>query len=126
MEQSIEDFKSKNTAFNNGYIKGADDGTTLKLLSDDPRVANAYYQYILTNVTLTFDDQTQRIAEKIPMPKATEILSYGVLPRAGMDEIAITPSLANKFSADIQTLIDKSILVKISGTEYSLTVSGIE
>ena len=33
MDKSISDFKDKNTAFNNGYIKGEDDGTVFKMLT---------------------------------------------------------------------------------------------
>ena len=50
MEQSIADFKEKNTAFNNGYIKGEDNGTVFQLLKSDQRIENVYYQYKIDNV----------------------------------------------------------------------------
>lgn len=125
MEKSIADFKAKNTAFNNGYIKGADGGTVLDFLSSDDRIENVYYQYKLSNITLAFGEVSETMAEKFPMPKATEGLSYGVMPRIGEQEIAITPSLAKKFSADIKTLIGQEITLKIGGQSHTLTVSGI-
>ena len=125
MERSIDDFTTKNTAFNNGYIKGEDDGTILNLLKDDDRIENVYYQYKLENIGLSIDNKTEQLTEKFPMPKATESLSYGVMPRYGMNEIAITPSLAKKFDSDIRNLIDKSLVLELAGKEYNLTISGI-
>lgn len=125
MERSIDDFTTKNTAFNNGYIKGEDDGTILNLLKEDDRIENVYYQYKLENISLSIDNKTEQLTEKFPMPKATESLSYGVMPRYGMNEIAITPSLAKKFDLDIRNLIDKSLVLELAGKEYNLTISGI-
>ena len=125
MERSIDDFTTKNTAFNNGYIKGEDDGTILNLLKEDDRIENVYYQYKLENISLSIDNKTEQLTEKFPMPKATESLSYGVMPRYGMNEIAITPSLAKKFDLDIRNLIDKSLVLELASKEYHLTISGI-
>ncbi len=125
MERSIDDFTTKNTAFNNGYIKGEDDGTILNLLKEDDRIENVYYQYKLENIGLSIDNKTEQLTEKFPMPKATESLSYGVMPRYGMNEIAITPSLAKKFDLDIRNLIDKNMVLELDGKEYNLTISGI-
>lgn len=92
--QSIEDFKVKNTAFNNGYIKGVDDGTIRSHLEKDERIEHVYYQYKLEGIRLTYRDKFQMLDEKFPAPKATEGLSYGVMPRRGEGEIALSPSLA--------------------------------
>ena len=125
MERSIDAFKEKNTAFNNGYIRSVDDGVILKILSDDDRVENVYYQYKLENVGLSMGDQTEQLAEKFPTPKATESLSYGVMPRRGMNEISLTPSLAKKFDGDIQNLLGKKLMLTWNGENHTLTISGI-
>lgn len=125
MDRSIEEFQLKNTAFNNGYIKGLDDGAMLDALLHDERISSAYYQYKLENLTLSAQGKTERLAEKFPMPKATESLSYGVMPREGAAEIALTPSLAKKFAQDIQTLLGKTVVLEYGGETYPLTVSGI-
>lgn len=125
MERSIDDFKTKNTAFNNGYIKGTDDGTILEYLKKDKRIENVYYQYKLDNLTLSTGDKSEQIAEKFPTPKATESLSYGVMPCAGQNEIAITPSLAKKFDKDIKNLLGKEFILELDGQNYKLTMSGI-
>lgn len=125
MERSIDDFTSKNTAFNNGYIKGEDDGTILNFLKNDERIENVYYQYKLEDISLSTSNKTEQLAEKFPMPKATESLSYGVMPRYGMNEIAITPSLAKKFDLDIKNLIDTKLTLELDDQEYNLTISGI-
>lgn len=125
MEQSIDAFQQKNTAFNNGYIKGADDGSVLSALQTDERIENVYYQYKLDEVTLSIGEHTEIMPEKVPMPKAGEALSYGAMPRRGANEIAITPSLAKKYAADIQTLIGEKLNLTYNDQEYNLTVSGI-
>lgn len=125
MEQSIEDFKEKNTAFNNGYIKGTDDGTVLDYLTKDDRLENVYYQYKLGEMSLSLNGKTELMPEKFPAPKATESLSYGVMPRRGMNEMAITPSLAKKFDTNIKTLLGKELILEMDGQSYSLTISGI-
>ena len=125
MEQSIDEFEQKNTAFNNSYIKGADGGDVLRLLKEDDRIENAYYQYKLGEVSLTLDGHTERLPEKLPLPKASEALSYGTMPRREKNEITLTPSLAKKFAADIKTLLGKELTLTLDAQDYSLTVSGI-
>lgn len=125
MEKSISDFKDKNTAFNNGYIKGEDDGTVFKLLNSDERIENVYYQYKITDVTLSLGDKTEAMVEKYPMPKATENMSYGAMPKRGEKEIALSPSLAKKFEKDISSLPGKELTLKHGEKEYTLTISGI-
>ena len=125
MEKNIDDFKEKNTAFNNGYIKGSDDGTIYNLLKNNEKIDDVYYQYKLNDIKLTFEDKTEAMAEKYPMPKATESVSYGVMPRNNMNEIALTPSLAKKFTSNINTLIGKEIMLSFKDIEQKLIISGI-
>lgn len=102
-----------------------DDGTILEYLRSDERIVNAYYQYKLKDISLTIGNKTETMAEKYPMPKATESLSYGVMPREGRKEIVLTPSLAKKFDSNIQNLLGKTVTLKLNETSYILTVSGI-
>lgn len=125
MEGAIKEFKNKNTAFNNGYIMGEDDGTTFNLLKEDKRIENVYYQYKLKDITLSHNNTIIDLEEKYPTAKATEKLSYGVMPREGHKEIALSPSLAKKFTKDIKTLLGKEIKITYGGIEKALTVSGI-
>lgn len=125
METSIEKFKEKNNAFNNGYIKGEDKNNTLEMLKKDDKISNIYYQYKLENIFLEMGNKKEELKELIPMPKAKEKLSYGVMPRRGKNEIGITPSLARKFSKNIKELIGKEIKFKIANYEKTLKISGI-
>lgn len=126
MKQSVSDFENKNTAYHNGYIKfEEDEKELLEILKKDERIENIYLQYILHDVTLKIGEQEERIAEKYPMAKATEQMSYGVMPRSGKKEIAISPSLAAKFEKNIQNLIGKSAEVTYADKKYVFTVSGI-
>lgn len=125
MDHSIDDFKVKNTAFNNGYIRGVDDGTILGHLNEDNRIENAYYQYALGEITLSASDKTEVLYGKFPTPKTADGLSYGVMPRQDLNEIALTPSLGKKFNSDIKSLLGKELTLEINEQKYSLTVSGI-
>lgn len=125
MDKNISDFQDKNTAFNNGYIKGEDDGTVIKLLKSDERIENVYYQYKITDVTLLIGDKTKALAEKYPMAKATEKMSYGAMPKIGEKEIALSPSLAKKFENDISNMLGKEVTLNYGDQKYTLTISGI-
>lgn len=126
MEKNIADFQEKNTAFGNGYIKIEEETAELfTLLSGDKRIENVYYQYVLHDVSLSMDENTVVMAEKYPMPKAAEKMSYGVMPGLGDNEIALSPSLAKKFSAQINSLIGKELILTCGQTKYRLVVSGI-
>lgn len=125
MDKYISDFQDKNTAFNNGYIAGEDDGTVLEILKSDERIGNVYYQYKIKDVTLGLGDKTEVLAEKYPMAKATENMSYGSMPEVGKKEIALSPSLAKKFGNDISKLIGKELTLNYGNQEYTLTISGI-
>lgn len=125
MEHSILEFQEKNTAFNNGYIRGTDDGTILEYLKSDERIEHVYYQYKLENISLQMDGKSQVLAEKFPTPKATQGLSYGVMPGEEKNGIAITPSLAKKMTEDIKSLIGRELTLELDGSSYTLTISGI-
>ncbi|MDU5109299.1 MAG: ATP-binding cassette domain-containing protein [Clostridium sp.] len=126
MKQSIVDFQSKNTAFNNGYIKIEDSNNrAFEILTADEGIENVYYQYRITDVTLTVSDKVEEMSEKYPMPKATESMSYGVMPKKDKNQIALSPSLAKKFDNNIKNLIGKELNLKYGGVEYKLTISGI-
>ena len=125
MEHSILEFQEKNTSFNNGYIRGTDDGTILEYLKSDERIEHVYYQYKLENISLQMDGKSQVLAEKFPTPKATQGLSYGVMPGEEKNEIAITPSLAKKMTEDIKSLIGRELTLELDGSSYTVTISGI-
>lgn len=124
MSTSIIDFKAKNTAFMNGYIKNSTDAffTSLK---HDVRVEHVYKQYIIKDITLLVDGHVESMAEKYPMPKATEKVSYGHMPYRGKKEISLSPSLARKFSNDLQSLVGKEVTMRHDNQDYKLTISGI-
>lgn len=126
IRQSIRDFEAKNTAYHNGYIRLADDQQALfQLLSQDKRIEKVYLQYVLSGVALEIEGKTVEMEEKYPMAKAAEEMSYGVMPRTGKNEIALSPSLAAQFSRDIQSLFGKTLRLSWKGQAYQLTVSGI-
>lgn len=127
MKSSIEKFKEKNTAFNNGYIKYLNnkDKNILDILSKDERIRDAYYQYKLEDILISLDNKEEKLLEYVPMPKTSESLSYGVMPRSDKNEIAITPSLAKKLNDDIIQLIGKTINLKVGEYKKKLTISGI-
>lgn len=126
MGKFINDFKDKNTAFNNGYIKADEKiANTWELINKDKRIQNIYKQYIIKDVKLTIDFKTETMLEKYPMPKATEKMSYGVMPKIGENQIALSPSLAKKFNSQINELVGKTIKLNYDGKDYTLSVSGI-
>ncbi len=126
MKHSIFDFKDKNIAFHNGYIaysQGLEE--IYHQLQQDQRVEHVYYQYLLRGVHLRLEDRDVELPEKFSQAKATQALSYGIIPRFGEGEIALSPSLAKKFTSQINTLIGKQLVLTYEDTEYLLTVSGI-
>ena len=122
--QSIDDFKEKNTAFNNGYIK-LDTEDPFDELSSNEMIENVYYQYIIKNITLSNNEISIIMDEKIPMPKAVEDMSFGTMPKRFKNEIALSPSLAKKFVDNPTDLLNQSIKFHYQGKDFELTVSGI-
>lgn len=126
MKMAIEDFQLKNTAYHNGYIKIDNNAEELmNILLHDERIENIYKQYILSDINLTVEEQTVTMQEKYPTPKATEKMSYGIMPQTGKNEIALSPSIASKFHKDIQSLIGKQLTFVYKEKSYPLTISGI-
>ncbi len=125
IEQSISDFKEKNVAFNNGYVKNDEKNDIFKRLTVDARLENVYKQYKIENVILSTNTHSEIMVEKYPMPKATESMSYGTMPKNNKKEIALTPSLAKKFNSKINELIGKEIILEYQSKKYVLKVSGI-
>lgn len=125
IEQSILEFKEKNVAFNNGYIKYDQTENVYQKLMNDQRIEHVLKQYMIKDVTLSMGDHIEIMKEKYPMPKAKEVMSYGHMPRINKKEISLSPSLAKKFNAAINDLLGKSLLLEYKGNQYELTVSGI-
>lgn len=126
INKSIFDFKEKNTAFNNGYIKtDQNDDEIISLLKDDDSIENVYKQYIIKEITLKLDEKIETIAEKYPTPKATKNMSYGIMPKLGENQIALSPSLAKKFEKDINNIIGRKLTLIYEEAKYELTISGI-
>lgn len=126
MEQSIADFEAKNTAYHNGYIQtSGNEEELLLLLSKDDRIEHVYTQSVLRGISIKIGEQTVDMEEKYPAARAVQQMSYGVMPRRGESEIAISPSLAAKFDKNIQNLIGKTAEVIYGDQTFSLTVSGI-
>ncbi|MEF9951048.1 MAG: ABC transporter ATP-binding protein/permease [Clostridium sp.] len=128
MKSSIAEFKEKNSAFNEGYVKTTDVGKykeAMNLLSKDNRVIDSYYQYKVKDVELSLNDKKEKLIEYIPMPKTSESLSYGVMPKSDKDQIALTLSTAKKLSSDISKVVGKTITFKVGNYTKELVVSGV-
>lgn len=126
LDKSINEFKTNNTAYNNGFIKiEENEEELLQILNQDQRLENIYPQYILQNVSLTMDKQTIILEKKYPLPKATEKMSYGHMPKIHENEIALNPSLASKFDSNIQNIIGKNMVISYHGQQKQVTISGI-
>lgn len=125
MAEGIEEFKKKNTAFQNGYLKLTDDKSPYEELKTHPSIEQVYYQYKIKDVTLLYRGHEEVMAEKYPTPKASEGLSYGTMPRKGENEIAITPSLAKKLDQTISNLLGEKIELTYQGEKIVLTICGI-
>ncbi|MEG0377699.1 MAG: ABC transporter permease, partial [Eubacterium sp.] len=91
----------------------------------DQDVERVYKQYILEHITLSVGEKSETMVSKYPMPKATEAMSYGTMPKIGKDQIALTPSLAKKFDREINQLVGKELIINQGKTNDTLTISGI-
>lgn len=125
MAKSIAEFKEKNTAYNNGYIKLAENENVYHSLKSDERIETMFYQYKIDNVSFVLDGNIQTMPEKFPMPKAAETMSYGQMPRTGKNEIVFSPSLAKKFGPDLSKLVGQEVTLQYQEKEYKLVISGI-
>ncbi|MGL4762273.1 MAG: ATP-binding cassette domain-containing protein [Sarcina sp.] len=128
MENSIQSFKEKNVAFNNGYVEVVDGNNEKKvsdLLRNNQSISDVYNQYKFKNLTLSLGEKKFEIKEYLPFAKSKESISYGTMPKNDKNEIAITPSIAKKFRSEINTLINEKIKIKVGSYEKELIISGI-
>lgn len=126
LKTSITDFQQKNTAFNNGQIKVEDNiDEMFDDLQKDERLKNIYKQYILHDISLSILDKEETMIEKYPMSKSLEHMSYGIMPREGYSEIALSPSLAKKFGFKLDELIGKTMQISFNNQVYEVQISGI-
>lgn len=124
VERAIDAFERANVGFYSGFVESAEDGLVDRLKSD-PRVAAAWEQRPFGPVDITIGGASASMERKVPLPRANESLSFGSMPRREKHEIALSPSLARKFTADISSLVGRDARVSVDGQEFSLTVSGI-
>ena len=124
VERAIDAFERANVGFYSGFVESAEDGLVDRLKSD-PRVAAAWEQRPFGPVDITIGGASASMERKVPLPRANESLSFGSMPRREKREIALSPSLARKFTADISSLVGRDAQVSVDGQEFSLTVSGI-
>lgn len=127
VKTGISDFQQKNSALSNGFIKaGAESSDKVyEKLSKDQRLENVYKQYLLKDVKLKIADKTITLGEKYPLPRAKEVMSYGRMPSKGLQEIALSGTLAKQFAPEINQLIGKNLKATVNQKTYNLKVSGI-
>lgn len=126
LESSINEFKEKNTAFQNGQITIEEEEKDLfERLQEDTRIEHVYYQYVVHDITLSNAYGEVQLPEKYPMKKLMERMSYGVMPRNGKAEIALSPSLAKNFSSNLEQLIGQKLRLSYKGKMVEVEVSGI-
>lgn len=129
MADSVTAFQEKNEVLRNGSIRTKspeiDYELLLKELKEDDRLEYVFAQKVLENVELTLADQTIVLPEKFPLAKSEETFSYGIMPRTGKKEIALSGTLAKQFTEQINTLIGKEITLKVEDQPITLTISGI-
>ncbi len=124
VELSIDQFIDKNVAFNNGFII-KQEIPILDLLKNDSRIENVYPQYLMEDLSITFEGTTIEVIKKVPLPKATTNMAYGTMPRNHTTEIVLSPSLAKQLSDDIQSLIGKNVNLQYNNQTITLKVTGI-
>ncbi|MGO2265251.1 MAG: ABC transporter ATP-binding protein/permease [Vagococcus salmoninarum] len=127
VKSSITDFQKKNSGLSNGFIKVGSEVTEedYQKISHDPRLENVYKQFLLTNITLKSSEKSLTLAEKYPLPRAKEVISYGKMPQKGQKEVALSGTLAKQFRGEINQLIGEMITITINQKSYDLKVSGI-
>lgn len=124
VERAIGAFERANVGFYSGFVEGAGEGLVDRL-KGDPRIAAVWEQRPYGPIDIAIGDASASIGRKVPLPRANEALSFGSLPRREKREIALSPSLARKFTADISSLVGRNARITVDGEELSLTVSGI-
>lgn len=124
VDRAIDAFEQANVGFYSGFVEDAGDGLVDRL-KGDRRITAAWEQRTIGPIEIKIEDASATIERKVPLPRATEALSFGTMPRREKREIALSPSLARKFTADISSLVGTEARVSVGGEELALTVSGI-
>lgn len=124
VERAMGAFERANVGFYSGFVEGAGEGLVDRL-KGDPRIAAVWEQRPYGPIDIAIGDASASIGRKVPLPCANEALSFGSMPRREKREIALSPSLARKFTADISSLVGQDARISVDGEELSLTVSGI-
>lgn len=110
IEEKINTFKEKNTAFSWGQISLENSDASeqlLSLLRQSIHVQQCFAQYVVPECNIEFDGKKLSIPAKQFGSISTESMNVGIMPVD--EEIAITPSLAKQFAQDIRTLIGKEV-----------------
>lgn len=134
----IEDFKEKNVFYNIGQAPLYDNGKKIdedfknifNRLNSMDSIENIYYQYDLENIEIVNGDKSIQIPVKTPTVTAKETMAYGNMPEEGKEEIAMASNIANRLVDDINDIIGKKVIFKITKAdgnveEMTLTVSGL-
>ena len=126
----IADFEEKNFFYNIGQVKI--DKTEEKsavgvfdTINENPNTENVYYQYSLENISISYNDNTVSIPQKVPTSIANETVAYGDMPRANTGEVAISASIANTLVKNITDILGEDITLTYKdsdGKEFSTTV----
>lgn len=126
IEEKINHFEQKNTAFSWGQILLKENDKVedvLSLLERSPDIQQYYIQYPVPECKIEFGGHSLFVPPKQFGSISNESMNIGVMPRDG--EIAITPSLAKQFAQDIRTLIGKEIVFSCGKFSRKLQISGI-
>lgn len=126
IEEKINTFKEKNTAFSWGQIslENSDESEQLlSLLRQSIHVQQCFAQYMVPECNIEFEGKKLSIPTKQFGSISTESMNVGIMPVN--EEIAITPSLAKQFAHDIRTLIGKEVTFTCSNFTKKLRISGI-
>lgn len=126
IEEKINTFKEKNTAFSWGQISLENSDASeqlLSLLRQSMHVQQCFAQYMVPECNIEFEGKKLSIPTKQFGSISTESMNVGIMPVD--DEIAITPSLAKQFAQDIRTLIGKEVTFTCSNFTKKLRISGI-
>lgn len=126
IEEKINHFEQKNTAFSLGQILLKENDKVedvLSLLERSPDIQQYYIQYPVPECKIEFGGHSLSVSPKQFGSISNESMNIGVMPRDG--EIAITPSLAKQFAQDIRTLIGKEIVFSCGNFSRKLQISGI-
>lgn len=126
IEEKINTFKEKNTAFSWGQISLENSDASeqlLSLLRQSIHIQQCFAQYMVPECSIEFEGKKLSIPSKQFGSISTESMNVGIMPVD--EEIAITPSLAKQFAQDIRTLIGKEVTFTCSNFTKKLRISGI-